>query len=115
MPDWDPASADDLLGAHGLLMRGLCDDAGHWRRYLSRRAVSAYGSPCELGPSSDGAAIDQAETEAHLPIASCALHYELEFFHPFSDGNGRMGRLWQMVILSRWRPVMAFLPVCMVI
>ena len=60
MPDWDPASAEDLLGAHGLLMRGLCDDAGHWRRYLSRRAVSAYGTPCEPGPSSDGTAIDLA-------------------------------------------------------
>ncbi|MFM5082104.1 hypothetical protein ACEUBN_12355 [Aeromonas veronii] len=60
MPDWDPALAEDLLGAHGLLMRGLCDDAGHWRRYLSRRAVSAYGSPCEPGPSSNGTAIDLA-------------------------------------------------------
>lgn len=52
-----------------------------------------------------------AETEAHPLIASCALHYELEFIHPFADGNGRMGRLWQTVILSRWQPVMAFLPV----
>ena len=56
-----------------------------------------------------------AETEAHPLIASCALHYELEFIHPFADGNGRMGRLWQTVILSRWQPVMAFLPVEMVI
>ena len=52
-----------------------------------------------------------AETEAHPLIASCALHYELEFIHPFADGNGRMGRLWQTVILNRWQPVMAFLPV----
>jgi len=52
-----------------------------------------------------------ADTEAHPLIASCAFHYELEFIHPFSDGNGRMGRLWQTVILSRWQPVLAFLPV----
>lgn len=44
-------------------------------------------------------------------VASCLFHYEFEFIHPFSDGNGRMGRLWQTLILSRWRPALAFLPV----
>lgn len=53
----------------------------------------------------------QAESEAHPQIASCALHYELELIHPFADGNGRMRCLWQTVVLSRWQPVMAFLPV----
>ncbi|MDM5099768.1 Fic family protein [Aeromonas salmonicida] len=66
MPDWDPASAsaDDLLGAHGLLMRGLCDDAGHWRSggvgiYRGERLVH-MDPPCKPGPSSDGTPIDLA-------------------------------------------------------
>ncbi|WP_447826615.1 Fic family protein [Aeromonas hydrophila] len=116
IPDWDPASAEDLLGAHGLLMRGLCDDAGHWRSggvgvYRGEQLVH-MAPPANQVPRLMGLLLAWlAETEAHPLIASCALHYELEFIHPFADGNGRMGRLWQTVILSRWQPVMAFLPV----
>jgi len=51
------------------------------------------------------------ESDWHPLIVSCVFHYEFEFIHPFADGNGRMGRLWQTLILSRWRPMLAYLPV----
>ena len=50
-------------------------------------------------------------SDVHMLIRSCVFHYEFELIHPFADGNGRVGRLWHTLLLSKWNPVFAWLPV----
>lgn len=112
----DPFSMDDLLRAHGLMMSALTDDAGHFRR----GGVGVYSESglVHMAPPADrvhGLMSDLfgwlKNADDHLLVRSCVFHYEFEFIHPFIDGNGRMGRLWQSLILSRWHPAFAHLPV----
>ncbi len=113
---WQPRSQSDLLAAHGLLMAGLVDDAGHYRKggvgIYSDKGLVHMAPPAKMLP---GLMADLVEWLASAPvhplIASSVFHYEFEFIHPFADGNGRMGRLWQTLILSKWEPILAYLPV----
>jgi Fic family protein len=111
-----PFSMDDLLRAHGLMMSALTDDAGHFRK----DGVGVYSEKglVHMAPPADRVyplMSDQFDwlknANDHLLVRSCVFHYEFEFIHPFIDGNGRMGRLWQSLILSRWHPAFAHLPV----
>ena len=116
MPNWQLAARADLLEAHGLLMQGLIDDAGQFRQsgvgiYRGERLLHMAPPANRVGPLVDDLLGWLARTDLHPLIASCVFHYEFEFIHPFADGNGRMGRLWQTLILSQWRPVLAYLPV----
>lgn len=116
LPQWNPVVLDDLLAAHGLLLYGLTDDAGQLRHsgvgiYQNQQIVHMAPPPHQLPRLMDNLLGWLANTDAHPLIASSAFHYELEFIHPFSDGNGRIGRLWQTLILSRWQPILAYLPV----
>jgi Fic family protein len=113
---WNPSAMKDLLAAHRLMLEGLVDGAGKFR---SRAVGIAKGKRIvHLAPPADrvpGLIKDLLgwlkRTDAHPLIAGCVFHYELEFIHPFADGNGRIGRLWQTLILSRWNPLFAYLPV----
>ncbi len=116
MPDWGPDSRTDLLRAHELLMQGLIDDAGQFRRagvgiYRGDQLVHMAPPPSRVGHLIDDLLAWVGSCDWHPLVISCVFHYEFEFIHPFADGNGRMGRLWQTLILSRWRPILAYLPV----
>ena len=113
MPALNPSSTKDLLSAHRLMLEGLVADAGKFR---SRAVGIAQGKqivhlapPANLVPGLMKKLLGWLKrTDAHPLVSSCVFHYELEFIHPFADGNGRIGRLWQTLILSHWNPLFAF-------
>lgn len=116
LPNWQASNGEHLLAAHALLMQGLVDRPGQWRdgdvgifrdNVLLHMAPPAHQIPRLMRELMGWL----SHTDSHPLIASCVFHYEFEFIHPFSDGNGRLGRLWQTLILSQWRPAMAYLPV----
>jgi Fic family protein len=111
-----PQSEKDLLKAHGVLMRDLAPDAGKYRR--GGVGVVAGSRVVHVAPQAKRVpelmanlfAYMGRDTETHPLVRACVFHYELEFIHPFSDGNGRAGRLWQHVIASAYSPVFLHVP-----
>lgn len=116
MEGWDPVSETDLLEAHRALMSGLVDAPGRFRSggvgIFREGTLVHMAPPAERVPHVIGDLLQWlTRTDAHPLVASCVFHYEFEFIHPFEDGNGRMGRLWQTLILREWKPLLAYLPV----
>ncbi|MBF0244708.1 MAG: Fic family protein [Planctomycetes bacterium] len=114
--EWDPDSEASLLEAHRVLMSGLIDEAGAYRS--GGVGVMAGGEVIHMAPPADRVRFLMrdlfgwlADTQDHPLIASSVFHYEFEFIHPFADGNGRMGRLWQTLILYHWNSMMVDIPV----
>ncbi len=112
---WKPETEKDLLEAHQILMSGLIDEAGRYRH--GGVGVMAGSQVIHMAPPADRVPQLMADlfgwlavTDAHPLIASSVFHYEFEFIHPFADGNGRLGRLWQSLILARWNPLFADIP-----
>lgn len=115
-PELDPHSLADLLRVHRVMMGGLVPDAGRFRSgnvgVFNGDTLIHAGTPAAYVPEvMDGLFEWLRATRLHPLLASCVFHFEFEFCHPFSDGNGRTGRLWQTLLLSRWRSVLAWLPV----
>lgn len=112
----DPCSEKDLLKAHALMMRDLVGRSGKYRTdgvgIFDGETVVHLAPPAERVPAlmSDLFAWLKA-SDVHPLVKSCVFHYEFEFIHPFQDGNGRMGRLWQTAILKDWKAIFAWLPV----
>ena len=115
-PKLNPFSIQDLLQAHGTMMAGLIDEAGMFRK--GGVGVFDGDKPIHIAPPADRVRDLMSDlfgwlenADDHLLIRSCVFHYEFEFIHPFSDGNGRIGRLWQSLILGRLNPIFEHLPV----
>jgi Fic family protein len=113
---WEPTSRDHLLEAHGLLMAGLIEAPGRFRTggvgiYRGDQLVHMAPPAARLPELVGHLLAWLAASDWHPLLVSCVAHYELEFIHPFADGNGRLGRLWQTLILSRWNPLLAWLPI----
>lgn len=112
----NPFDVNDLLKAHGTMMMALADDVGMFRRggvgVFSEKGLVHMAPPADRVPFLINDLFEWlAQSKDHLLIRSCVFHYEFEFIHPFSDGNGRMGRLWQSLILGRLHPLFEYLPV----
>jgi len=111
----NPYSLDDLLEAHRLMMGDVLARAGQFRD----KAVGVYKGKeiIHVAPPAHKISGLMAElftwakqSDVHPLIVSSVFHYEFEFIHPFIDGNGRMGRLWQTLILARWKPLFMHIP-----
>lgn len=117
LDELDPYSVDDLLTAHGIMTRGLVEESGMFRTRPvgvvdSEGHVLHFGTLPQYVPDLVMELLEWAKTsEVHMLIRSCVFHYELELIHPFADGNGRVGRLWHTLLLSKWNPLFAWLPV----
>ena len=98
------------------MMKALIDDAGRFRRtgvgIFGEQGCVHVAPPADLVPFLMHDLFDWLiNAPDHLLVRSCVFHYEFEFIHPFSDGNGRCGRLWQSLILGQLHPLFAHLPV----
>jgi len=112
-----PEAIKSFLLAHSILMRDLVPSAGKFRNnnvgILKGKAIKHVAPKPLLVPElmTKLFAWIKKDKEIHFLIKSCVVHYEIEFIHPFEDGNGRMGRFWQTLILSEKAPIFKYLPI----
>jgi len=115
-PSLNPCDEKDLLRAHRTMMQALVDNPGRWRTsgvgVFGEKGCVHMAPPADRVPQLMSDLFDWLKNaDDHLLIRSCVFHYKFEFIHPFTDGNGRTGRLWQSLILTQLHPLFAHLPV----
>lgn len=117
LAELNPYSIDDLLLAHRTMMQGLVHEAGEFRSRPvgvvdNQGNVLHFGTLPQCVPYLMEELVQWTESSPFpLLIKSCVFHYEFEVIHPFADGNGRIGRLWHTLLLSKWNPLFAWLPI----
>ena len=114
----DPYSINDLKHYHGIMTRYLVDEAGEFRSseegVFSGERCIFMAPPARLVPqlmSNLFAWMKSAKDDVHPLILSSIFHYEFVFIHPFTDGNGRMARLWHTAMLAKWKPIFEYIPI----
>ena len=101
--DTDKREVASLLSHYNYMAMPVVDNEGH---------VLHFGTLPQYVPDLAMELLDWVKnSDVHMLIRSCVFHYEFELIHPFSDGNGRVGRLWHTLLLSKWNPAFAWLPV----
>ena len=113
---FNPHNKNDFLKAHKLLMAGLIEKAGEYRRsqvgIMKGKQVAHIAPTSDMVPGLMNDFFKYLKTDEDLEIIkSCVFHHEMEFIHPFEDGNGRMGRFWQTRILMNVNPIFEFVPI----
>lgn len=112
---FDPYSIKDFLAAHLLMTDGLVKEAGKFRSgdvgvFDGDRVIHIGARPRFVPGLMQDLFGWAKESTLHPLLKSAILHYEIETIHPFEDGNGRMGRLWQTLLLAKWNPLFAWIP-----
>lgn len=115
MMTFDPYRTADFLKAHKLMTQGLVEDAGKFRSgdvgvFDGDVAVHIGARPQFVPQLMEDLLAWAKKSELHPVLKSAILHYEIETIHPFADGNGRMGRLWQTLLLAKWNMIFAWIP-----
>lgn len=115
LDSFDPISSKSFLKAHEILMKGLVADNGKYRN--KGVGIMAGDRIAHMAPPAENVSHLMKDLFSYIKVSkeislikSCVFHYEMEFIHPFIDGNGRMGRLWQTLILMKEHPVFEFIP-----
>lgn len=114
----DPYSIDDLKKFHGIMTRYIAEESGDFRRgeegVFNGEQCIFMAPPAQYVPQLMNELFGwmrEAQTKVHPLVLSSVFHYEFVFIHPFSDGNGRMARLWHTAILSKWKPIFEYIPI----
>lgn len=114
----DPYSIDDLKKFHGIMTRYIVEESGDFRRgeegVFNGEQCIFMAPPAQHVPQLMNELFGwmrEAQTKVHPLVLSSVFHYEFVFIHPFSDGNGRMARLWHTAILSKWKPIFEYIPI----